>query len=179
MPVIPAGYEIGRPRRDDLPSLPAIEIAAAALFPAEDLAPALQAESDPPSFFEQAFSAGRLWVARTLEPATPVGFAAVTLLDRQAHLQEIDVLPEHGRQGLGRALVVHVIQWARAMDFRFLTLTTFRHLAWNGPFYASFGFAEIPAPDLGPQIRISLEEDTRMGLDPSKRIAMRLELRVT
>jgi GNAT superfamily N-acetyltransferase len=179
MPEIPAGYEIGRPHRDELANLPAIEIAAAALFPAEDLAPALQAERDPLSFFEQAFSAGRLWVARTLEPAAPVGFAAATLLDRQAHLQEIDVLPEHGRQGLGRALVVHVIQWAQAMNFPLLTLTTFRHLAWNAPFYESFGFAEIPAPDLGSQIRISLEEDARMGLDPSRRIAMRLDLRVT
>jgi len=175
---IPAGYAVGRPHRDELARLPAIEVAAAAIFPAEDLAPALREDSDPLSFFEQAFSADRLWVARTLAPAAPVGFAAAILLDGQAHLQEIDVLPEHARQGLGRALVVQVIRWAQAMNYRFLTLTTFRHLAWNAPFYASLGFVEVAEPELGPQLRQLLAEETSLGLDPDKRIAMRFDLAI-
>jgi len=176
-PKIPIGYEIERPRRDELAGLPAIEIAATAIIPVEDLPPALREDGYPLSFFERAFSANRLWVARTLEPVATIGFAAVILLDRQAHLQEIDVLPEHGRLGLGRALLVQVIQWAQAMNFSSLTLTTFRHLAWNAPFYASLGFAEVPDTDIGPQLRNALAGEAYEGLDPDKRVAMRLDLR--
>ena len=177
MPRVPAGYQIGSPRPEELSDLSAIEVAAAAMFPPEDLAPGLSEEGLPPSFFEQASSRGHLWVARTLEPARPVGFATVILLDGSAHLHEMDVLPAHGRRGLGRALVLHVAQWAKASRFASLTLTTFRHLPWNAPFYASLGFAEISDRDLGPELRAAMEEEGERGLDPSKRVAMKRDLR--
>ena len=177
IPRVPAGYQIGSPRPEELSDLSAIEVAAAAMFSPEDLAPGLSEEGLPPSFFEQASSRGHLWVARTLEQARPVGFAAVILLDGSAHLHEMDVLPAHGRLGLGRALVLHVARWAQASRFGSLTLTTFRHILWNAPFYASIGFVEIADRDLGPELRAALAKEAEHGLDPSKRVAMRLDLR--
>ena len=177
MPTIPPGYEIGRPRAGELAQLPDIEREAAALFPPEDLPPPLRDDVFSLSFFEEVDSAGRLWVARTIEPAVPVGFAAVILLDGSPHLEEMDVLPSHGRRGLGRALVNHVVDWARASGFAGITLTTFRHLPFNAPFYASAGFAEMPATERGPELLTVLAEEEDDGLDPSSRVAMRLELR--
>ena len=170
----PGGYEIGRPRPRELAALPAIEVEAAAIFPPEDVAPEMRQDGLPVSFFEEAASAGRLWVARTLEPAVPVGFAAVILLDGSAHLYEMDVLPAHARRGLGRALVEHVAQWARGSQYPRLTLTTFRHLPWNAPFYASIGFSEIDERELGPELRAAMAEEAAHGLDPRNRVAMRL-----
>jgi GNAT superfamily N-acetyltransferase len=179
VPKIPNGYEVGRPHRDELSKLAAIEIAAAVIFPLDDLAPELRAEVDPASFFDEAFSAGRLWIARSLNPPAPVGFAVVVVHNDSAHLQEMDVHPDHARQGLGRVLVFQVVSWAQTAGFSSLTLTTFRHLPWNAPFYANLGFLEVPDHDLSPQLRAALANDAAGGLDPSKRVAMRLELSAT
>lgn len=173
---IPAGYQIGRPQAHELAALPGIEVAAAEIFPPEDLAPELREAGLPKGFFQQASSEGRLWVARRLEPAAPVGFAATILLDGSVHLHEMDVLPEHAGRGLGRALLRQVAEGARALGFVAMTLTTFRHLPWNGPFYASAGFWEIAEPDLGPELRAAMAKEAENGLDPSKRMAMRLAL---
>ena len=83
----------------------------------------------------------------------------------------------HGgiQRGLGRALVLEVACWARGAGFACLTLTTFRHLAFNGPFYESLGFEPIPFALQGPEIRATLAEEAERGLDPDKRIAMRLD----
>lgn len=176
MALAPLGYEIGPPREHELADLAGIEVAAAAMFPLEDLAPDRREKGLPLAFFATVASAGRLWVARKLDPATPVGFAAVILLDGSAHLYEMDVLPGHGRRGVGRALVHHVAEWSRASGFETLTLTTFRHLPWNAPFYASVGFAEIPERDRGPELREALAKEATNGFDPSKRVAMRLDV---
>ena len=80
-------------------------------------------------------------------------------------------------RGVGRALVHHVAEWSRASGFETLTLTTFRHLPWNAPFYASVGFAEIPERDRGPELREALAKEATNGFDPSKRVAMRLDVR--
>ena len=177
MAMAPLGYEIGTPRDHELADLSGIELAAAALFPLADLAPNLRQKGLPLSFFENALSAGRLWVARTVAPAAPVGFAAVLLLDGSAHLHQMDVLPGHGRRGIGRALVHHVAEWSHASGFDTLTLTTFRHLPWNAPFYASVGFAEITDRNLGPELREAMAKEAENGLDSSKRVAMRLDVR--
>ena len=173
---IPDGYQLGRPRRDELAQLPRIEAEAASVFPPEDLPPALRAEGLPVSFFEEASAGGRVWVVRTLVPPLPVGFAALTRVDGSAHLLEMDVVPAHAGRGLGRALVAEVADWARRHGFPSVTLTTFRHLPWNGPFYASLGFVEVPAVELGPELREVLAEEASHGLDPAKRVAMQLSL---
>ena len=54
-----------------------------------------------------------LWVA--VAPDSQVlGFALARLIDGEPHLEEIDVHPDHGRRGIGAALVRTVIEWARA-----------------------------------------------------------------
>ena len=167
----PALYTIEHARLDDLPLLSAIELAAARLL--VDHAPArVLAETTGYEILENASRHGRLWVARADD--IPVGFAHIELLEPEvAHLEEVDVHPLHGRRGLGRRLVQAVCAWAAAGGFRSVTLTTFRDVPWNMPFYAGLGFDVIAPAELSPALRSVIQGETHRGLDSTRRVAMR------
>src|SRR5262245_36025329 len=164
-------YEISVARPADLPRLAAIELAAARLLVGH--APeSVLAETTSEYELARAQGDGRLWVALTDD--RPVGFAHVELLEPgAAHLEEIDVHPDHGRRGLGRRLVTAVCEWATTQGYGSVTLTTFRDVPWNMPFYARLGFADIPRDALGPALASVLRDEARRGLDPARRVAMR------
>jgi GNAT superfamily N-acetyltransferase len=116
---------------------------------------------------------GHLWVALGSDDL-PVGFAHVEILEPGvAHLEEIDVHPEHGRRGLGTRLVIAICAWALTAGYRSLTLSTFRDVPWNMPFYAQLGFEVVPHDDLSPALRAVVRDETRRGLDPTRRVVMR------
>lgn len=120
-------------------------------------------------------TAGLLWVAST--EAVPVGFAQVKLLESgSAHLDELDVHPEHGRRGLGRRLVTAVCEWAAGERLPQVTLSTFRDVPWNMPFYASLGFAVVAPPERSDAMRAIVADETRRGLNPDRRVIMRRAL---
>jgi GNAT superfamily N-acetyltransferase len=119
--------------------------------------------------------AGLLWVA--LDAAgTPVGFAVASVHGRRVHLDELDVLPEHGRKGVGSALVGSVEDHAVDSGCTEITLTTFGDIPWNAPFYASIGFEVIPEQDLDVELLRRLSAETELGLHRSRRVAMRKPL---
>jgi GNAT superfamily N-acetyltransferase len=116
---------------------------------------------------------GRLWVALGNDDV-PVGFAHVEVLEPAvAHLEEIDVHPDHGQRGLGTRLVMAICAWAATAGYRSMTLTTFRDVPWNMPFYAKLGFEVVPPDDLGLALRAVVRDETRRGLDPTRRVVMR------
>ena len=172
------GYVIGPAREDALARLPDIERAAAAMFSEKDLPQRLRVDVLPLAFFETAARDGRLFVVTEAARGIPVGFAATTRIDGASHLYEMDVLPEHGRQGLGRRLVEAVAERARDLGDARVTLTTFRHVAWNAPFYSKLGFEILDGDALGPELAACLEAEAHRGLDPANRVAMRLALEV-
>jgi hypothetical protein len=53
------------------------------------------------------------------------------------------------------------------------TLTTFRDVPWNMPFYARVGFEMIPRDELGSALLARLENEARRGFDPTRRLVMR------
>ncbi len=164
-------YKITAARRSDLPLLPAIELAAAKLL-AGHAPESVLAETTSHENLKDAQSHGHLWVA--LADDVPVGFAHVEVLEPTvAHLEEIDVHPEHGRRGLGRRLVMAICAWAATAGYRWVTLTTFRDVPWNMPFYARLGFDVIPSQELSPALLLVVEDETLRGIDPSRRVAMR------
>lgn len=63
-----------------------------------------------------------------------------------AHLQQLAVDPAHGRRGLGSALVDACCEQARQRGYGQLTLTTFRDVPYNAPWYARLGFVVIDEP---------------------------------
>jgi GNAT superfamily N-acetyltransferase len=121
---------------------------------------------------KQAQREGHLWVALTDD--RPVGFAHVELIERDAaHLEEIDVHPDHSRRGVGRSLVLQVCQWAARHGYESVTLTTFRDVPWNMPFYSRLGFRVVPSEQLSTGLRTVVDDETRRGLDPLRRVVMR------
>jgi GNAT superfamily N-acetyltransferase len=166
-----SGYTITAARREDLARLPAIELAAAQLL-AGHAPPSVLTETTSLEVLEDARRAGHLWVA--LADDLPVAFAHVELVERDAaHLEEIDVHPRHGRRGLGTKLVLEVCQWADDKGYGAVTLTTFRDLPWNMPFYARLGFDVVAPARLSAPLRAIVEDETRRGLDPARRVVMK------
>jgi GNAT superfamily N-acetyltransferase len=168
-------YTIELARTTDLPHLPQIEREAAALFAGWAIPLAVLTETTPPDEFREAQEAGLLWVARGLDRSV-LGFALVELVDGLPHLDEIDVHPAHGRRGIGRALVQAVCAWARTAGHAAVTLTTFRDIPWNAPFYARAGFRVVDPSALGPGLREVVADEARRGLDPGTRVVMRCEM---
>lgn len=94
-------YTIRYARPSDLTVLPTIERAAATRFRATPYA--YLADDDPVSA-EVDLDHEYVWVV--VDPDDQrVGFAIVHLLDTSVHLHELDVHPQHARQGLGRWLI--------------------------------------------------------------------------
>jgi GNAT superfamily N-acetyltransferase len=157
---------IRRARPEEFALLRGIELEADRLFETVGIGPFVNDESE--NHLERA----------TLTLATgdpPVGFVCVELLDGEPHIWQLAVLPHHGRRGLGRALVDAACEWARGEGFEAITLTTYRDVPWNGPFYRSLGFADLE--DLPPGLAAIREHERSVGDDDfGPRVAMRLAL---
>ncbi|SHN01506.1 GNAT family N-acetyltransferase [Cryptosporangium aurantiacum] len=111
---------------------------------------------------------------------TPVGFAAVDVVDGAAHLSQLSVDAAYARQGIGRGLLAAVIGWARRGGLPAVTLTTFRDVPWNAPFYRRYGFVDLDEADLTPGLREARAHEIADGLDEiAPRLAMRRPLRAS
>ena len=158
-------------RPKDVWRLPAIELAAAQLLKGHAPQSVLN-ETTSLEALEKAQREGHLWVA--LMADLPVGFAHVTLIEPDAaHLEEVDVHPAYGRRGVGTKLMLKVCEWAARLDYEAVTLTTFRHVPWNMPFYERLGFTVVQPRELSTGLRALVGGETRRGLDPSLRVVMR------
>lgn len=125
-------------RPDELTLLPALEAAADTVFAPLAIGP-LPAPGTPAEF------AAALVVLVAGDP--PVGLCRIDALGDRAHLEQLSVHPDHARRGIGTALLRAAMEWAGAHGYGELTLTTYRDVPWNGPFYASEGFAEVGPAD--------------------------------
>ena len=122
---------------------------------------------DPPSS-----TTGRAWVIDD-DDGAPVAYLLVETVDDAAHVAQVSVLPEPARRGLGRALVDHADEWARANDLSAISLTTFRDVPWNGPYYERLGFTTVPADEQGPQLRSVVESERHLERGNGPRIVQR------
>ena len=168
---IPPGYALKAAQAGHIPFLNAIELAAAAMFPPGSIPAHILADRVPESTLMAAMRDGTLWVVLDAD-ARPVGYGLLQFVDGLALLAQLDVHPDHGRKGLGTALIARIVEAARERGAEFLYLTTFTHVAWNAPFYAKLGFAEIPEAEQPCAIRDILAEEKARGLE--NRAAMRL-----
>lgn len=169
---IPDGYTITRSDPDEVAALIEINLAADQLFAPTGLI----GEDDlldhvPEAVLHDAIAAQHVLVVRT-QRGVPVGFALTSERGETLYLDQISVHPDHGRRGLGAALVRRVIADARHRRLKAVTLSTFRDLPWNGPFYRKLGFKEIPEHKLAPWM-ITLQTAQAETLDVSKRCFMR------
>jgi GNAT superfamily N-acetyltransferase len=119
--------------------------------------------SPAPDGRQRASEPGFLLVAALDAESPPVGFVHVLVIDGHAHLEQLSVLPDHQRQGIGAALVRAAMTEARAQGFQRMSLCTYRDVPWNGPYYRSLGFTEVTEPAAYEQ-RLRRKE-RELGLD--------------
>jgi GNAT superfamily N-acetyltransferase len=162
---------IRAPRIDELERCRGIERAAGALFAEVGFAAVAADEPASVETLTEYVRANRAWVITT-ETNEPVGYAVVDIVDNLAHLEQLSVLPDQGRRGLGTMLLEHVCTWARSDDRAAVTLTTFIDVPWNAPFYARHGFRAMDEAEIGPELRGLRAHEAAHGLDPAQRVCM-------
>lgn len=159
----------------DIANLPDIECSAGERF--RDI-PSLAwiADEHPlsPAQHQQYVEKGMSWLA--LVNDCPVGFLLAETLDSSLFIAEISLHLQWQGKGIGRRLIDHVAGHAREKGFTSLTLTTFRDVPWNAPFYARLGFEMLADEGLMPTLRQKREEEAARGLAYELRCAMRLKL---
>ncbi|MFZ9395728.1 MAG: GNAT family N-acetyltransferase, partial [Erythrobacter sp.] len=156
---------------EDAEALPAIEAAAAQRFlDLPELSGLDFSATRKPDDLRRLIRRGHCLVAY-MDNAI-VGFLASEPFGRELHIWEMDVHPAHQRHGIGAGLVRACQIDARNSSFRALTLTTFRHVPWNGPFYARLGFEEVVALDAHPRLASELAVEADHGLPMDQRCAM-------
>ncbi|MFD7866441.1 GNAT family N-acetyltransferase [Streptomyces sp. NPDC057682] len=178
-------------RSADLPLLQDIERAAGEPFRALGMA-AVADDAPPPLDLLDAYRAdGRARVV-TGDDDRPLGYLLVDRVDGCAHVEQVSVHPSAARRGLGRALIDDAERWAVREGLEALTLTTFRDVPWNAPYYARLGFRVLDGsgpdrPDgrgsarpnesgLTEGLRAIRAAEVRHGLDRWPRVCMRRDV---
>ncbi len=129
----------------------------------------------PLHFLRQAQAENRLWVAACDRQV--VGFVVIKPLIESCFIVEIDVHPEHWRKGIGSALLEACCASAKRQGFSKMTLTTFRKVPWNIPFYQQAGFALLPPEHWPPEIQAIVRHEDRYGFATEKRAVMARSLK--
>lgn len=175
MRILESGYTVRSAHVKELTLLAHIEKSAASLF--LDTSYSFLVNDKPLSldFVRQRFQAGQVWVAVDQHDVV-VGYAITREVEDALYLQQIDVAPEHGRRGLGSALVNTVCSWAKLHGYRVVTLSTFRDIPWNAPFYSKLGFRILDESKLTTGFQQIRRQEIEAGLPISERVIMHHEL---
>ena len=168
------GFSLRAGRDADIESLLQVERLAAALLLGHGAYDLFAMHSLSPQNLQDGIAQEMLRVAEVDGQA--VGFALWSEVDGHAHLFEMDVLPEHGRRGIGSALLESVCESAAARGLSAMTLTTLRDVPWNAPFYAARGFEEMIKSSWGPELSKLVARERMLGFPMELRVVMRREL---
>ncbi|WP_043262832.1 GNAT family N-acetyltransferase [Streptomyces sp. CT34] len=153
-------------RPSDLDTLVRVSVAADTMFAAYDL------DLPPDDPAATVLQAEHVFVIG--EPA--VGFATTETVDGNLHLAQLSVRPEHGRRGLGSLLLDAVVRHGQDQGAPAITLTTFRDIPFNAPWYRARGFIDLDAAEWGPDLHHVWQEEDEAGVGVAPRIAMRRTL---
>ena len=113
---------------------------------------------------------GTVWIADVDKKIT-AGFLTAELHEDVLHIWQMSVRSDQQRKGIGRDLIRAAELWARSRHLTALTLTTFREVPWNAPFYRSCGF-EVVDPLRYPMLMAKLEAERRSGFLIEQRCGM-------
>jgi GNAT superfamily N-acetyltransferase len=159
--------------RADFPALRQIEFSA---FETLRVAGAVHGPPQTSSDEElQTYHDAGYLLAAIASDGEPVGYIGGYDADSRLHIGEMDVHPQRQRRGIGRRLMLAILEQARKHHLLGATLTTDRLAPFNAAFYASLGFSILEAPERSQRIDALLEIEVAKGLDPARRVAMQLE----
>jgi GNAT superfamily N-acetyltransferase len=168
---------IRRATLNDAALLPDIERSAGALFRAiPDLAWIAGDDVMSVEAHARLIAMGTCWVAEGHD-ATLRAFLSAERFDQVLHIWEISVHANAQGQGVGRQLINAAIKHAHLNSLNAVTLTTFRDVGWNEPYYARLGFETLAQGALSPTLLGVLDSEIANGLPAERRCAMRLALK--
>ncbi|WP_054178257.1 GNAT family N-acetyltransferase [Trabulsiella odontotermitis] len=161
-----------RTQNDDVPALPVIERSAAQTFlTIPSLAWLAQDDIVDAATHRQFAEHGQSWVA--IHQQQPIGFLLTEPLDDALYIAEFSLHQAWQGKGIGRRFLHFISDHARDTGYPALTLTTFREVPWNAPFYAKLGFEIIDDAALPPGLAAKRENETAHGIPRELRCAMR------
>jgi GNAT superfamily N-acetyltransferase len=169
-------YYIRLARVGELQTLGSIEIESMKRFAGTGLVDHLLDRCFDQERLMALINSDQVWVACSPDNSL-VGFIVVSVRGSIAYLEEMDVLPAHGRRGLGARLVSTAREWALDKGFAALTLSTFEGIAWNAPFYKRLGFSVLPTEQWSKELSDLRSEEESNGLPVHKRVFMQLNLK--
>ena len=169
---------IRKARGNDLPLLHGIERAADEIFRNLGMDAIADGEPAPPQALRAYERAGRAWVSVD-ERDRPIAFLVVDIVDRAAHIEQVSVHPESGRQDIGATLIEAVASWAKEQGLDAMTLMTFRDVPWNRPYYERLGFRVVDEPQLTNGLRELQAHEAALAIDRWPRVAMRRRVDVS
>lgn len=158
-------------RESELPLISALEKSGDGLFRAAGMDRVADAPAPEPDTYRPALQDGLLLVAVDERDAA-LGFVRLEMLDGDPHVEQVSVHPDCAGRGIGAALLAAAEQLARARGHRRMTLTTFRDVPWNGPYYTRLGWSTLRAADLPPELAATRQHERDLGLDEWPRQAM-------
>lgn len=158
-------------RHDDVEAIQAVEAAAGTPFRA--LGMAQIADADPPSAetVRSFVDDGRAWVFDATA-GVPVGYLLVEAVDGSAHIAQVSVRPSHRGRRIGAALIRHAERWAVDRGLAALTLTTFRDVPWNAPYYERLGFTTLADDELTAELREIVDVEGRVLAGSGARVVL-------
>ena len=134
------------------------------------------ADDEPPAaeVLRGVVDDGRAWVVG--RGGGVVAYLVADVVDGCGHVEQVSVHPGHAGHRHGAALVEHLGAWSAGRGHPALTLTTFRDVAWNGPYYVRCGFRTLADGEIGPGLRAIRADEAARGLDRWPRVTMRRDL---
>jgi GNAT superfamily N-acetyltransferase len=123
------------------------------------------------SDLEAALARAMVWVA--VLDGELVGWCYASPVDDSLFVEQIDVLPEFGRRGIGGQLLDRVSAEAADLGRVAVTLTTETDVAWNRPWYEKIGFRVLQPDERGSGLAAKVAHEAERGLDITTRVTMR------
>jgi GNAT superfamily N-acetyltransferase len=124
---------------------------------------------------DAAIAHGTLWVAEDNDGVV-IGFLSAERFADALHVWEMAVRAAAQRQGIGARLIAAAIDQASRDGLSAVTLTTFRDVPWNAPFYRRHGFRVLAEAEFGERLRAVLRQEVEAGLPAARRCAMRRDV---
>jgi GNAT superfamily N-acetyltransferase len=103
----------------------------------------------------------------------PAAYLLAEVVDGCAHVEQVSVAAAHAGQGLGAALIEHLAAAARGEGRPAVTLTTFRDVPWNAPYFERLGFSIVAPADQGPELAALVAREAVSIPGDAPRVAMR------
>jgi GNAT superfamily N-acetyltransferase len=125
-----------------------------------------------PRYLLEASLAEALLLVACDKSERQIGFVAGATRDGYLYIGEVDVVQSWHRKGVGRALILRILDEIAPRNLKGAMLTTDRFVPFNMPFYSSIGFRELALSECPPSLRAVYDTEIVKPVDANRRVPM-------